>query len=103
MTFVAAICGLPRLGPPRFGMVRLEAQGLDDATVEAHRIANRDHPTKDGFVAYGVTVSPVDDLPGPDDLVPYRIVQRSGRDESRPDRYPVGRKRRGRLPTSEDD
>lgn len=87
MTFCAAICGLSRLGPPRLGLVGIEAPDLDSAIVEAHRVARKDHPFRNGFVAYGVSVSAVSRLPDRDDPVPYTPV-RTRREEFNPDRNP---------------
>lgn len=102
MTFVAAICGVPRLGPPRLGLVGIEAVDRDSAVVEAHRIANLDHPTKNGFTSYGVEVYAIGDLPDCDDPIPYRDVQ-NGRDAFNPERRPAcGRRRHGRYPREDD-
>ena len=85
MTFAAAICGKAKLGGHRLALVGIEADTLDEAVVEAHRIAHRDHQFGNGFVGYKVLVLPASHLPPSDRPIQYVRVPK-GREEFNPDR-----------------
>lgn len=85
MTFVAAICGLQVLGPPRLGLLSIEAPSLSHAIVEAHRVACRDHPPSKS-TGYKVLVRPADHPADSTSSVAYEPVRRARCVEFNPDR-----------------
>lgn len=87
MTFAAAICGKLKLGGSRLALVGIEADSLDEATVEAHRVAHRDHLFGNGFLGYKVLVLPAHHLPPADRPISYVRVPKD-REDFNPDRSP---------------
>lgn len=85
MTFAAAICGKMKLGGGRLALVGIEADTIDEATVEAHRLAHRDHAFGNGFVGYKVLVLPASHLPPADRPIHYVRIPKD-REEFNPDR-----------------